>query len=739
MKKIVSMLLSVILIITSSVAIGAADFDYKDSGLFEKYSTFEIISIYPDFSKYLADELRKCNTDIDVRGYNISVNDIGAVFFSVVFENPDIFYVKSSGFETTSESESGILVSIRPVYLFDTSEIPEKKEQVENAADYIIKSVDASWSDIYKCRYLHDMVCQYVEYDMDEHNNNPNLRTTYGALIDNKAVCDGYTMAYNYLLSKVGIEAHYVQSLKMLHAWSLVRIGGSYYHIDTTYDDPSYDTLGSLRHDYCIVSDTGLKADGVHHDWICGLKASDKSLDSVWWRGIRTIIFTVDGYDYYMNQRYGSSVYGAFMKRNIATGGEHVIERITSRWFVDEKKEAFWEQAFCYLAFDGNYFYYNDSEGVYRHKPNSSSNFDVLYKKPESLKNNIFGIAMKLDNNLYISIKDNPNVADEIYYIDRNVLNQNTDITPKPPVTEYVEVEGGIKIYSFNENIENIIIPEQIDGKKVVELSANLFCDRQELKTVIIPEGVEVIGDYVFYNCPNLKTVILPESLKEIGQAVFNGCTALEEITIPENVSKIGKNVFAGCVNLTIKGYKNSAAETYAAYYKIGFEALDKTPEATEPETQAPTEAPAAKLAKQRFSQKSSMYVKQRAQLSIKGADVKYSSSKTSVAAVSKKGLITAKKKGKAVITVENSKYIFKISLTVKNPKLNKTKKTLKKGKSFKLKIKGKVGLAKFKSSNKKVASVSSSGKIKAKRKGKATITVTTNGKIKLKCKIKVK
>ena len=739
MKKLVSLLLSAILIITSSVVIGAADFDYKDSDLFEKYSPVEILSIHPEFSQYLADELRKCNTDIDLRGYNISVNDIGAIFFSVVFENPDIFYVKSSGFETTSESDTGILVSIRPVYLFNISEIPEKKEQVEKAVDNIISGVDESWSDIYKCRYLHDMVCQYVEYDMDEENDDLNLRTVYGALIDNKAVCDGYTTAYNYLLSKVGIEAHYIQSLKMLHAWSLVRIGNNYYHVDTTYDDPSYDTLGNVKHDYCIVSDTGLKADGVHHDWICGLKASDKSLDSVWWRGIRTIIFTVDGYDYYMNQRYGSSVYGAFMKRNIATGGEHVIERITSRWFVDEKKEAFWEQAFCYLAFDGNYFYYNDSEGVYRHKPNSSSNFDVLYKKPESLKNNIFGIAMKLDNNLYISIKDNPNVADEIYYIDRNVLNQNTDITPKPPVTEYVEVEGGIKIYSFNENIENIIIPEQIDGKKVVELSANLFCDRQELKTVIIPEGVEVIGDYVFYNCPNLKTVILPESLKEIGQAVFNGCTALEEITIPENVSKIGKNVFAGCVNLTIKGYKNSAAETYAAYYKIGFEALDKTPEATEPETQAPTEAPAAKLAKQRFSQKSSMYVKQRAQLSIKGADVKYSSSKTSVAAVSKKGLITAKKKGKAVITVENSKYIFKISLTVKNPKLNKTKKTLKKGKSFKLKIKGKVGLAKFKSSNKKVASVSSSGKIKAKRKGKATITVTTNGKIKLKCKIKVK
>lgn len=739
MKKFVSLLLSIILIITSSVVIGAADFDYKDSNLFEKYSPVEILSIHPEFSQYLADELRKCNTDIDLRGYNISVNDIGAIFFSVVFENPDIFYVKSSGFETTSESDTGILVSIRPVYLFNIREIPEKKEQVEKAVDNIISGVDESWSDIYKCRYLHDMVCQYVEYDMDEENDDLNLRTVYGALIDNKAVCDGYTTAYNYLLSKVGIEAHYIQSLKMLHAWSLVRIGNNYYHVDTTYDDPSYDTLGNVKHDYCIVSDTQLKADGVHHDWICGLKASDKSLDGVWWRDIRTIIFTVDGYDYYMNQRYGSSVYGAFMQRNIATGGEHVIERITRRWYVDETKEAFWEQAFCYLAYDGNYFYYNDCEGVYRHKPNNSSNFDVLYKKPESLKDNIFGIAIKMDSNLYISIKDNPNVADEIYYIDKNVLNQNTDYNPESSKTEYVDVEGGIKIYSFNENIENIIIPDQIDGKKVVELSANLFSDRQELKTVVIPEGVEVLGDYVFYNCPNLKTVILPESLREIGQAVFNGCTALEEITIPKNVAKIGKNVFSGCVNLTIKGHKNSAAESYAAYYKIGFASIDKTPEpTTEPVTQAPASAP-TKPAKQKSSQKSSLYVKQKAQLSLKGSGIKYSSKKSSIATISNKGLITAKKKGKTILTIETKDYIYIINLTVKNPKLNKSKKTLKKGKSFKLKIKGKVGRAKFKSSNKKVATVNSSGKIKAKKKGKATITVTTNGKVKLKCKIKVK
>jgi uncharacterized protein YjdB len=48
------------------------------------------------------------------------------------------------------------------------------------------------------------------------------------------------------------------------------------------------------------------------------------------------------------------------------------------------------------------------------------------------------------------------------------------------------------------------------------------------------------------------------------------------------------------------------------------------------------------------------------------------------------------------------------------------------------------VGKAKFTSSNKKIATVNSKGKITAKKKGTAYITVKTNG-IKLKCKITVK
>jgi len=116
----------------------------------------------------------------------------------------------------------------------------------------------------------------------------------------------------------------------------------------------------------------------------------------------------------------------------------------------------------------------------------------------------------------------------------------------------------------------------------------------------------------------------------------------------------------------------------------------------------------------------------------------KWTSSNTKVATVSSTGKVTAKAKGTATIKAKNGNAWETAKITVKNPKLNATASKLYVKGTKTLKITGKVGKATFKSSNKKIATVSSSGKIKAKKKGKCTITVKTNGRT-LKCKVKVK
>ena len=72
-----------------------------------------------------------------------------------------------------------------------------------------------------------------------------------------------------------------------------------------------------------------------------------------------------------------------------------------------------------------------------------------------------------------------------------------------------------------------------------------------------------------------LTSVTIPGSVTSIGNYAFDGCTGLTNITIPASVIEIGRNVFYGCDNITVHGYKNSYAETYANENGITFVAID--------------------------------------------------------------------------------------------------------------------------------------------------------------------
>lgn len=119
----------------------------------------------------------------------------------------------------------------------------------------------------------------------------------------------------------------------------------------------------------------------------------------------------------------------------------------------------------------------------------------------------------------------------------------------------------------------------------------------------------------------------------------------------------------------------------------------------------------------------------------VTGADaskVTFTSSNPKVATVNKTtGKVTAKAAGKAVITAKCGNVKATCTVTVKNPtlKLAKTSASVKVGKTTKIAAKATPsGKITYKSSNKKIATVSSNGTVKGIKKGTAKITVTCNG-----------
>lgn len=116
---------------------------------------------------------------------------------------------------------------------------------------------------------------------------------------------------------------------------------------------------------------------------------------------------------------------------------------------------------------------------------------------------------------------------------------------------------------------------------------------------------------------------------------------------------------------------------------------------------------------------------------------VKWSSSNKKVATVNGKGVVKGRKSGtcKVVARFGGKKYACKV--TVVNPRLNKKKITVYNSRSFRLKVTGGKGRIRWKSGNKKVATVSKKGTVTALKGGTCTITAVRNG-ITLKCKVTV-
>lgn len=152
-------------------------------------------------------------------------------------------------------------------YRFTADEISSMNIASERTAREIINGITPDMDDYDKLKYFHD----YLVLNCENDTESPYSNTIYGALVKKKALCEGYAKAFSYLCNLAGIENTIVTGQTTVpHMWNMVKLGGNWYHVDVTWDNPD-DALHAeypdvILYQYFMVTDSVIENN--HTIWV---------------------------------------------------------------------------------------------------------------------------------------------------------------------------------------------------------------------------------------------------------------------------------------------------------------------------------------------------------------------------------------------------------------------------------------------------------------------------------------
>lgn len=110
----------------------------------------------------------------------------------------------------------------------------------------------------------------------------------------------------------------------------------------------------------------------------------------------------------------------------------------------------------------------------------------------------------------------------------------------------YAIYEEGIELTAYDGSGGQVVIPQSINGCKVIKLGDDLFSNRNDITSFVVPEGIRELGYGVFRFCTRITEIKLPDSLEIIRSNALYGLWGMHEVFIPKNVYQIDGLTFGG-------------------------------------------------------------------------------------------------------------------------------------------------------------------------------------------------
>ncbi|MCR5689677.1 MAG: leucine-rich repeat protein [Clostridiales bacterium] len=129
---------------------------------------------------------------------------------------------------------------------------------------------------------------------------------------------------------------------------------------------------------------------------------------------------------------------------------------------------------------------------------------------------------------------------------------------------------GVLSPFKDDQDIKYVVIE---DGVTSIGIAAFDSCT--DLTGVIVPGSIMIISEGAFYGCSGLKSVTLPDTLKLIEYYAFYDCTSLTSITIPGGVTGIEDCAFENCTNIKDVYYPGTEDQWNEIYIAGGNSCLE--------------------------------------------------------------------------------------------------------------------------------------------------------------------
>ena len=378
-KKFIIMLLTLVLLIVNTnfafaIEIVSPDVEIKSPVLYDAATSTLDLSTYFDFEEfndYMVEQLKTVDgtsstlATINISKFNIPESNAieKALQEHIWYNSPELFRIGSMGI-----GSSGNKYTYIQFYSYYTKEeYAEMHEKMVTEAEELLKGVkdNPNLTDVEKALLLHDRLALHCEYDYDtlsyDYENMPRSSyNAYGVLVLRDAVCMGYALAYDYLLEQVGIKTLYCSSDTLNHAWNIVYINNTPYHVDVTWDDPVWDMCGRVSHENFLRSTQGIKSTGHTATDFFSFPA-DTTYDNYYWQNSNTAFQLIEDEIYFFNTTEKS----LYKLSNENSEDTEFLLKIPYNWAVSAT--SFYSTSFVMLVSDGENLYYNIPNAIYKY------------------------------------------------------------------------------------------------------------------------------------------------------------------------------------------------------------------------------------------------------------------------------------------------------------------------------------------------------------------------------------